>query len=372
MNIIKNYNNWLLESVDLINEDNVPRSNDGVYLLSASTSSVDIKATTATKIGVVKDQSYTFTIPQLSLFSNIATEGKFNGTISPIGQGTPVPKGKDILTINGKTITDTGSITLTKADFPAGKPISITASNNGFACLLRLGAAFLSLNKNGAIVYSKNFAIKLTMGGNPTDEASRGFSFYYATFGALASYSRGLAGDIAITILNAHGAANKIPEGDSVNIYTLKNIQSQGPEKYFSTRASLMASSLTKKNMLTNATPVVNMSNLKTLITGNTGILSGSGTNRRTLSTNGITLAKAVMIDIATAIAPSQMPAGWGQEAQAVFTDYANIMRDRLAAVDVAAEVVDAQRLHTYGPAQTTPGQIEQSNIPQKEGDFSN
>ena len=78
------------------------------------------------------------------------------------------------------------------------------------------------------------------------------------------------------------------------------------------------------------------------------------------------------MIDIATAIAPSQMPAGWGQEAQAVFTDYANIMRDRLAAVDVAAEVVDAQRLHTYGPAQTTPGQIEQSNIPQKEGDFSN
>jgi hypothetical protein len=370
-NIIKNYNNWLLESVDLINEDNVPLSGDGVYLLSASTSAVDLKPATATTIGVVKDQSYTFTIPRLSLFSNISTEGKFNGTISPTGPGTPVPVGKDILTINGKTITDTGSITLTKADFPEGKPLSITASNNGFACLLRLGAAFLSLMKNGGIINSKNYAIKLTMGGNPTDASSRGFSFYYATVGSLKAWSNGLASELAITILNAHGAADKIPNGDA-NYPILTSIQSQGPEKYFSNRATVCSKSLIRKNLLANETPVVNMANLKTLITGNTGILSGSGAKPRTLSTKGITLAKAVMIDIATAIAPSQMPAGWGQETQAVFTDYANMMRDQLAASDVAKWLVDAQRLHTQVQSNIPPAQTGQSNIQQGEGDFSN
>ena len=369
MNIIKNYNNWLLESVDLINEDNVPLPGDGVYLLSASTSAVDLKPATATTIGVVKDQSYTFTIPSLSLFSNISTEGKFNGTISPTGPGTPVPAGKDILTINGKTITDTGSITLTKADFPAGKPISITASNNGFACLLRLGAAFLLLMKNGGIINSKNYAIKLTMGGNPTDTASRGFSFYYATVGSIKAWSNSLASELAITILNAQGAADKIPNGDA-NYPILTSIQSQGPEKYFSNRATVCSKSLIGKNMLANATPVVNMANLKTLITRNTSILSGVKT--RTLSTTGITLAKAVMIDIATAIAPSQMPAGWGQETQAVFTDYANMMRDQLASSDVAAAVVDVQKLHGQVQSYIPPAQTRQANIQQPEGDFSN
>ena len=151
---------------------------EGIFLLSASTSSSNITAELATKLGIEKDKSYTFTIPAFGRLKLIFNEGKFNGTQSQTGQGTPVKAGQDILTVNGKTINETGSITLTKADFPAGQPVQITASNNGFLCLMRLGNGYDVFSQKAAFgAAAKNWAIKLSMGGNPTETDSRGFSY---------------------------------------------------------------------------------------------------------------------------------------------------------------------------------------------------
>ena len=343
---------------------------EAIFLLSASTSSSNITTELATKLGVEKDKSYTITIPTIGRIKQISTEGKFNGAQSQTGQGTPVKAGQDILTINGKTINETGSITLTRADFPSGQPVSITASNNGFLCLMRLGGGFdVLVQKAGFGLNAKNWAIKLTMGGSPTETDSRGFSFYYAKAGGLTPDSNGIASDLAITILNASGAADTIPQSDTVNYAALQRIQKMSPEQVISTAATGVSKSLVRKNMLANATPTVNMANLSQLFTGK---LQGSGSQKRTLTPAGLTLAKAAMLDIATAIAPTQMPANWGQEAQAVFTDYANIIRDALSVGSVAYWLDSAQRTHQYGTAGPAPGQTGQGTQQQKEGEFGN
>lgn len=366
--IIKDFQGFLNEEVSSAQ----PAQNqqvEGIFLLSSSTSSSNITAELATKLGVEKDKSYTFTIPTIGRIKQISTEGKFNGAQSPTGQGTPVKAGQDVLTINGKTINETGTITLTKADFPAGQPVQITASNNGFLCLMRLGNAFeVLIQKAGVGLNAKNWAIKLTMGGNPTEADARGFSFYYAKTGGLTPDSNGIASELAIIILNANGAGDRVPQADQFNYASLQRIQKMTPEQAVSTRAAGVAKSLLKKNMLANSAPTVNMENLTQLFSP--GKLQGSGSAIRTLTAEGQAIAKKAMLDIATAIAPSEMPANWGQEAQAVFTDYSNMIKNSLAVASVPYWLDSAQRTHQYGSAGSVPGQTGSGGQTQGEGQF--
>lgn len=361
MNIIKNFHDFLNEAV-------VPQAVNGIFLLSASTSSSDIGPDLATKLGVEKDKSYTFTISTLGQIAKIAKELKFNGAQSKTGQGTPVKPGQDILTVNGKTVNETGSIILTKAEFPAGQPVQITASNNGFLCLMRLGDAFnYMVEKSGLGITAKNWAIKLTMGGNPTEKDARGFSVYSTNPSSLTAASNTLASNLAIIILNANGAAGNIPSSDTENWGKLQKIKDVPVYQAISTSAQFVATILVNKDMLVNAKPLVNMTNIQQL---GPGILAGSGQQARTLTSTGAALAKAVMLDIAKAIAPTQMPANWSQEAQSVFTDFTEIITNGLAAADVAESLRGVQLINTYTATKSVPTQTVQATQQQGEGLF--
>lgn len=358
MNIIKNFH-------DFLNEATVQLSANGIFLLSASTSSSDIGKESATKLGVEKDKSYTFTVPTLA---QIAKESKFNGAQSKTGPGTQVKVGEDILTINGKTINETGSIILTKADFLEGQPVQITASNNGFLCLMRLGDAFnYMVEKSGLGITAKNWAIKLTMGGNPTEKDSRGFSVYSIKPSLLTVASNTLASNLAIIILNANGAAGNIPPSDKENQNKLQEIKAVPVEQAISDSTQFIANILLKNEVLVNAKPLVNPTNIQKL---SSGVLTGSGQQPRTLTSTGAALAKEVMLDMAKAIAPTQMPANWSQGAQSVFTDFTQSITDGLAAASVAEALRMAQLATTPVLGRSSPTQTVQATQPQGEGSF--
>jgi uncharacterized Zn-binding protein involved in type VI secretion len=137
-NIIKNYNNWLLESVDLIKEADIP-VNTPFIIFAGSASNTPFKPAGFENIPANKQFTFTLTgISELITLSGLdpaAFQAK-------LGVGKVVKPGTNTLTINGTTINGTGDIIITGDELAAkANTFTITASNNGVLAVLRASRA---------------------------------------------------------------------------------------------------------------------------------------------------------------------------------------------------------------------------------------
>ena len=137
-NIIKNYNNWLLESVDLIKEADVP-VNTPFIIFAGSASNTPFKP--AGFENIPANKKFTFTLTGISEL--ITLSGLDPATFqAKLGVGKAVTPGTNTLTINGTTINGTGDIIITGDELAAkANTFTITASNNGVLAVLRASRA---------------------------------------------------------------------------------------------------------------------------------------------------------------------------------------------------------------------------------------
>ena len=168
-NIIKNYNNWLLESVDLINEDNDPNRSDfkfAIFAGSASNTSFSGNGFGFEGLQIPANKQFTFTLENgRSGLQNLIGLDQ-TAFLAKLGTGKAVKSGTNTLNINGISINGKGNIIITGSEIQAkGFITTITASNNGILALLRVSKAMAAcIEKYPNIGYGHNFACKFELG----------------------------------------------------------------------------------------------------------------------------------------------------------------------------------------------------------------
>ena len=168
-NIIKNYNNWLLESVDLINEDNDPSLSDfkfAIFAGSASNTPFSGNGFVFEGLQIPANKQFTFTLQngKIGLQNLIGLDPA--AFLAKLGTGKAVKFGTNTLNINGISINGTGNIIITGSEIQAkGLITTITASNNGILALLRVSKAMAAcIEQYPNIGYGYNFACKFALG----------------------------------------------------------------------------------------------------------------------------------------------------------------------------------------------------------------
>jgi len=376
--LIKGYNNWLVES---LNEETVvgQPAIEAVTFVSASSSASNLGPTLAAQLGVKNNLLYTIQIKQLSYLIFIFQDSKFGGDIAiskgiTIDAGTPIQAGQDILEINGKKITETGSIVFTKAELTG--PITIKASGNGLLTLIRFGeglSKMAGIHKN-YLGSSKDWAARFALGGNVQEKDSRGFSYWFAKPGELNADSSSIAMVVAMAMVKAAGFEDRIAVSDPVFSGWYKAmIAGKTPQETIKTLTDNTARSLEKRMMLAqnpagDATAAWNIANPFSLVNPPEDWANG----KVKLLPAGAKALEPIVDAIAKAITPIAPPPGFGAESQAVFTAYSQMINAGLVSKrsNVAYWFAAVQEIKAWGPAASRPGQAGQGGAQQGEGQF--
>lgn len=188
---VKTYYDWLA-----INE---AYENGLVALCRAYSSESNVTASLARKMGNADNtKQYSFTLKSIEHVSYLA-----NAVAAAKVEQIADPRKNDVLSINGKTAVEKGSIVLTKSEL--GKEINVIASNNGLLTLFRLADCFADMKRQSKVSISQcsDFMVKLEI-GNPTsmDEA-RGFSYAAINPGKAQSTANGIAASLMLMLAEA-------------------------------------------------------------------------------------------------------------------------------------------------------------------------
>ena len=376
--LIKGYNNWLVES---LNEETVvgQPTIEAVTFVSASSSASNLGPTLAAQLGVKNNLLYTIQMKQVSYLNFIFQDSKFGGDIAiskgiTIDAGTPIQAGQDILEINGKKITETGSIVFTKAELTG--PITIKASGNGLLTLMRFGEALSAMGgtyKN-YLGTSKDYAVRFAIGGNVAEKDARGFSFWFAKPGEITVDSSTIAMVLAMALLKASGNENRIAQTDPVfSRWYQSQIANKTPQDTIKSITSLTAKVLEKRMMLAqnppaDASAAWNIKNALEMVQ----VPQEWAKTKVKLNPTGKAALEPMVDAIAKAVTPIAPPPGFGAESQAVFKSYADMIYNGLITKRSSVEYwfLSVQEAKDWQTAQSRPGQTGQGTAAQGEGQF--
>jgi len=228
MGIIKSFKAFINESI--INEA-AGEDNKSIVFLSGRASSTRLGEDVAKQLGIKKDVIYTVELPSFGSLAFIANKesgpaGNFtlgaekNNKIKITDTGKK-SVGKDVLIVNGKGIKDGKGTILFEKEEVLGKSLTITASNNGFLAMVRLGSAMLQcaakskemVKPSGLSWFNAtNSSIELGLGGNPKEESSREGLFTYAITNSYTPTYNVIKHMISICIAKSAAPANQPDE----------------------------------------------------------------------------------------------------------------------------------------------------------------
>ena len=378
--VIKRYAQWVNEAENTTPTQTKPTT-DAVTFISASSSASNITPNLAAKLGVEVNKLYSFQLRTLSLLAKIYADGKFmgdgakaSGIVIDPAQAVATKPGEDILEINGKRITETGSIIFTKAEL-AG-PITVKASNNGLLTLIRMGEGLSTMGgtyKN-YLGTSKEWAAKFTMGGNVAEKDSRGFSFWYAKPGELGPDSNLLAMILGMAALKAAGHEKRIAITDPVNAgWYNSTIKDKTPQESVAKIADILSKSLGKRMMLTqnpagDTAAVWNIKDYNPLM----NVPQEWAKTKIRINDAGTKALSAMMDGVVNAIVPTTPPAGFGAESQGVLTAYAELIKTGLLSKknQVGYWFESVQAVHDWQSGSARPGSAGTAGASQGEGQF--
>jgi hypothetical protein len=373
--LIKPYLQWVNEA----NDPGQPTATaDAVVFISVASSASNITPNLAEKLGVKVDTKYKVEVANspasggLGRFFTLSSkDGSKFGTTIKITEVGAVAKGQDYLSINGKTITETGQFVLTKAEVQNG--LIIEASNNGLLVLARLGDALVDMGTSYKIYLgiSVNFAVRFSLGGKVGVSESTGFSYYWAKPGELNPSANLLGLLIAESALKLAGYDAAIAKSDpvaggwstAVDRWGIANVATELPK--------LMAKHLAGRKMLTDLN-VAALQSWSAISANPAAVFTIPTTPGKKIkyTPTGLKLAKAVAVDLAKAITSKTVPAGFGAESNPVLASYSAIIIDGLSTPNIENTLDMAQAVQNWGPASAKPGGAGTGNANQGEGGF--
>lgn len=379
-NVIKRYTQWVNEAESTAPTPTGPAV-DAVTFISASSSASNITPNLAAKLGVEANKLYTFQLRTLSLLAKIYADGKFmgdgakaSGVVIDPAQAVATKPGEDILELNGKRITEAGSIIFTKAELTG--PITVKASNNGLLTLIRMGEALSTMGgtyKN-YLGTSKEWSAKFSMGGNVAEKDSRGFSFWYAKPGELGPDSNLLAMIIAMAALKAAGHEERIAVNDPVTgSWYNSTIKDKTPQESIAKITDILSKSLAKRMMLTqnpagDTSAVWTVKDYKPLM----NVPQEWAKTKVKITDVGAKTLSAMMDGLVKAITPTAPPAGFGAESQGVLTAYAELIKSGLLTKknQVGYWFESVQEVKDWQTGTARPGSSGTGGASQGEGQF--
>lgn len=379
-NLIKRYTQWVNEAESTTPKQTGPAV-DAVTFISASSSASNVTPALAAKMGVEANKLYTFQVRNLSLLTKIYLDGKYmgdqakaSGIVIDPAQAVATKPGEDILEINGKRITETGQLIITKAE--ATGPLTIKASNNGLLTLIRMGQALSDMGgryKN-YLGTSKEWSAKFSIGGDTKELDSRGFSFWYAKPGELEPDSNLICMIVGMAALKASGHENKIAINDIVNAGWYKSmIKDKTPQDSINGIAKSLAGSLAKRMMLTQNPPADiaaawTIADYKPLM----NVPQEWAKTKIRIADAGVKALGPIFDAVVNAVAPTTPPPGFGAESQAALTAYATMIKTGLSSKKglIGYWFESVQEVHQYGPAGARPGSSGTGSAAQGEGQF--
>ena len=378
-NLIKKYGEWLNEAAESVTPAKPATDTpNGVTFISASSSASNVTPALAQKMGVEANKLYTIQLKSIGQLASIYNDGRFggdkaktSGIVFDPAAATPTKPGEDILEINGKRITEAGSIIFTKAEL-AGKPVTIKASGNGLLNLLRMGEGIqvmYTTHKN-SLVMSKDYAMRFAIGGNVAEKDSRGFSYWFAKPGQLEADSNLIAMVAAMALLKASGNENRISKKDPVvSGWYEAMIKGKDAKSSINAIAAHVSKNLTGRMMLTQ-NPPADTSAAWTITDTKPLMKIANEVAKIKLTDAGNAALKAIMAPVATAIAPIAPPPGFGTESQGVLDTYSQMIKTELAAKTPGYWFMSCQEESQWSPAEQKPGASGTAKADQKEGQF--
>lgn len=378
-NLIKKYGEWINEAAESVTPAKPATDTpNGVTFISASSSASNVAPALAQKMGVEANKLYTIQLKSIGQLAVIYNDGRFGGDkakASGIGfdpaTATATKPGEDILEINGKRITETGSIIFAKAEL-AGKPVTIKASGNGLLNLLRMGEALqvmYTTHKN-SLMMSKDYAMRFAIGGNVAEKDSRGFSYWFAKPGQLEADSNLIAMVVAMALLKASGNENRISKKDPVvSGWYEAMIKGRDAKASLTEIAKLTSTRLASRMMLTQ-NPPADVTGAWTITDTKPLMRIANEVAKIKLTEAGNAALKAIMPAMAAAIAPIAPPPGFGAESQGVLNVYAQMIKSELEAKLPGYWFMSCQEESQWSPDEQTPGASGTAKADQKEGQF--
>lgn len=393
--VIESFQEFLNSNSVFLNEKEGGTQSDAIAMVSAYTSSSNIKPDLAKGLGIGLNKSYTFTANFLDLLYSIGSTKKFDSKI--LGEGVAVKSGEDVLKINDKTITEKGEFYIDKKEGLGN--VKITVSGNGFLCLARMGAALVDMFSKRNISFRsgqsysgtkrecKDWVMKFSLGGVVKSEDSRGYNYYYAYPGSLSEHASSNALTIAIASLEFTGndslIARKNPQISSkfdsvVNAHYnnyVKGKKNIGESLQKEVESS--AKSLLDKNILVTASPKLNTSEADAFVKNASSYFISSGNPSEmvrgksmiALNAKGITAARSVLSSMAECLVPAK-PENWGPEGEKIFKLYQEAIKTGLESADVQNWFRTAQKITNWTDAPSTPGLIGAGDVKQGEGKY--
>lgn len=381
MATILNYQSWmkLFEEASSVQADPAkPADNaNSVVYVSASSSASNVAPALAQKMGVKPNTLYTIKLPSLFKLRSIYLDGKFGGEkanadfvrLDPTTAATK--PGEDILEINGKRITESGAIILTKAEL-ANPQIVIKASNNGLLTLIRMGEAFEVMYTTHKVTlgFAKDFALRFAIGGNVAEKDSRGFSYWFARPGENSGSANTIATVAGMAFLKAAGHEGKIAVTDSVfgDLYN-NSVKDKTPAESLASVAASMAEKVKSRQMLVQSPPADlskawNITNYSALIK--------TTSPKVVLRDEGLTALALIVSEVAKAIAPITPPPGFGEESKGVLASYAEMIQSSLTRkkATIATWFERLQSTADWDKTKPVPGATGIASANQKEGQF--
>lgn len=365
MTLIKRYSDWLNEAAEPAQP---AQTSNSVALISAASDATPLGAKKAAEIGVKENTVYTIKTTLAGLH-NLGRAGKYSNLNQlTIDQGTPGTG--DTLEINGKAISGgRGSVEITKAE--AGAGLTIKASGNGLATLIRAGAALeqiWTLYKVPASGLS-DWALKLSLGGDPKVDASRGYTFSIASPAPLKPSGNGLATVISMMMLKAAGKEGNISQEDAMDKkYYDDYIKDKDSVTTFNQLVTAMSKGLLRINCLVNQTPGDATATLSRTLQSPQSYMTAKG-SIMALNAQGVNQVKAIISDVADALAPTEMPGGFSQSTS-VLGAYNNAIKAGLTSANISSQFENVQVLNQYGTAKPTGGTMGSGQVKQGSGQF--
>jgi hypothetical protein len=410
MGIVKSFRAFLNESI--VNEA-AGEDNKTIVFLSGKASATKLGEEVAKQLGIKKDVIYTVELPSFGTLAFIANKesgpgGNFtlgaekNNKIKITDTGKK-SAGKDVLIINGKEIKDGKGIISFEKDEVLGKSLTITASNNGFLAMVRLGSAMVQcaaksrdLVKPSGLSWfnATNSSLELGLGGNPKDESSREGTFAYAISSSYKPTYNAMKQIISLCIAKSAAPLNQpdeltFPDYKEENWTTGLLKRTKGvtdKEEIYKIAGEYLDKSINalrgfrlKSNDLINDQEIkasdlwLNYASKMNKYASKKRVGSGEKSREMvTLTPEGAIEARKLHNELAKRLAPSKLPEQ--------FKASENLLKTAKEIVTYACEfpekgdynapLENCQSKHTFGPAGSLPGSVGSGETKYKEGKF--
>ena len=232
------FEEFIIESYNLLLNEEEGSNRDGVFYIKSGASSSKIGTDLAKKLGIESGYIYDIEISGLGVLY-------FDENETLEKKGIKIEKkekaSSDILKIGDKEIKDKGSIILTKEDVEKLKKdgkLNIRAANNGLLVLRRFGGTqggLKSIWKNAKFALSQmsDYMVNFTLGGDPSDETSRGSKWVGSWFDSdfsNASRSNSILEEICACLVKLKGG--EVLNGTIVNNLTKDVLEKNKIEDY--------------------------------------------------------------------------------------------------------------------------------------------